>query len=74
MPDNQNELRSNIQRFLLRGPPVGVAQRGKHIYVLLDPVDREWVFTTAAGVQLRRKVAEEITRERIMKLQVTDRR
>ena len=53
---------------------VGAAHHGKHIYVLLDPVDREWVFTTAEGVQIRRKVAEELTRDRITKLQVTDRR
>jgi hypothetical protein len=53
---------------------VGVAHQGKHIYVMLDPVDREWVFTTAEGMQIRRKVAEELTRDRIIKLQVTDRR
>ena len=53
---------------------VGTAHHGKNLYVLLDPVDREWVFTTAEGVQLRRKVAEEITRDRIIKLQVTNRR
>jgi hypothetical protein len=53
---------------------VGTAHHGKDIYVLLDPEDHEWVFTTAEGVQLRRKAAEEITRDRIIKLQVTNRR
>jgi transposase InsO family protein len=53
---------------------VGAAHQGKSIYVFLDPVDREWVFATAEGVQIRRKVAEEITRARIVNLQVTDRR
>jgi hypothetical protein len=53
---------------------VGRNYHGQAIYVFLDPVDREWVFATAQGVQLRRKVAEEITRERILKLQVTNRR
>lgn len=53
---------------------VGKKHQGQDIYVLLDPVDREWVFATPAGVQLRRKSAEEITRERIRKLQVTNRR
>ena len=53
---------------------VGAAHQGTYIYVFLDPIDREWVFATAEGVQIRRKVAEEITRDRIMKLQVTDRR
>jgi hypothetical protein len=53
---------------------VGKKHHGQGIYVYLDPVDREWVFATAQGAQLRRKAAEEITRERILKLQVTNRR
>lgn len=53
---------------------VGKTYRGQDIYVLLDPVDREWVFATPTGIQLRRKVADELTRERIMKLQVAHRR
>jgi transposase InsO family protein len=53
---------------------VGKRHQGKDIYVFLDPVDREWVFATGEGVQLRRKAAEEITHERIQKLQVTNRR
>ena len=53
---------------------VGPKYSGQDIYVVLDPVDREWVFETPAGVQIRRKAAEEITRERIQKLQVTKRR
>jgi transposase InsO family protein len=53
---------------------VGAAHQGKYIYVLLDPVDREWVFTTAEGVQISRKVAAELTRDRITKLQTSDRR
>jgi hypothetical protein len=53
---------------------VGRHYGGRDIYVLLDPIDREWVFTTPEGMQLRRKVAAEITHERILKLQVTNRR
>lgn len=53
---------------------VGKPYRGKDVYVFIDPVDREWVITTPEGVQLRRKPAEEITHERILKLQVTNRR
>jgi hypothetical protein len=53
---------------------VGKQHQGMDIYVFLDPNDREWVFATPEGVQLRRKAAEEITRERIQKLQVTNRR
>jgi hypothetical protein len=53
---------------------VGQPHQGKEVYVFLDPVDREWVIATREGVQLHRKAAEEITRERILKLQVTNRR
>jgi hypothetical protein len=53
---------------------VGKSYQGQDLYVFLDPVDREWVFATSAGVQVRRKPAEEITQERILKLQVTNRR
>jgi hypothetical protein len=53
---------------------VGKTHQGQEVYVFLDPVDREWVFATPDGVQLRRKAAEEITQERILKLQVTNRR
>ena len=53
---------------------VGQKFQGQDIYVFLDPIDREWVFATAGGVQLRRKTADEISHERIQKLQVTNRR
>ena len=50
---------------------LGEKYRGQSIYVMVDQLDREWVFTTAEDVQLRRKAAEELTRERIMRLQVS---
>jgi hypothetical protein len=50
---------------------VGEKYRGQSLYVVLDPIDREWVFTTAEDVQLRRKAAVELTRERIIRLQVS---
>lgn len=53
---------------------VGTRYCGQYLYVQLDPIDQEWVFATAEGVQVRRRVAEEIARERILKLQVTHRR
>ena len=52
---------------------VGKKYRGQDIYVFLDPIAREWVFATPAGTQLCRKVAEELTHERIIKLQVSHR-
>lgn len=57
-----------------RSQYVGQQFSGQDIYVVLDPVDQEWVFSTAKGVQLRRKPAEEITRERITGLQVSHKR
>lgn len=52
---------------------VGKAHHGQDIYVFLDPIDREWVFATSQGTQLCRKIAKEITRETIIKLQVLHR-
>jgi hypothetical protein len=57
-----------------RNQYVGKHYSGQQIFVVFDPIDHEWVFATAAGVQLRRKHAEEISRERIMKLQVSHHR
>ncbi len=53
---------------------VGKQYSGRDIYVVFDPVDSEWVFTTPEGMHLRHKEAGEISRERIMKLQVSHRR
>jgi hypothetical protein len=53
---------------------VGRRYRGQDIYVAFDPLDGEWLFTTPNGVHLRQRVADEITRERIMTLQVSHRR
>jgi hypothetical protein len=53
---------------------VGKPHSGKDIYVLLDPVRREWIFADERGQQLRSQPAEEISRERIRSLTVTHRR
>jgi hypothetical protein len=53
---------------------VGSQYRGQDIYVAFDPAASEWVFATAAGVQLRHRAADEITPERIVALQVSQRR
>lgn len=53
---------------------VGIQYCGQDIYVVFNPIDGEWVFTTHQGVQLRHRVAEEITRERIVNLKVSHRR
>jgi hypothetical protein len=53
---------------------VGKVHAGKDVYVQLDPVRREWVFVDARGQQLRVQPAEQLTRERIERLEVTVRR
>jgi hypothetical protein len=53
---------------------VGKLHQGKDVYVMLDPERCEWVFADAQGRQLRNQPAEELTRERILALQVTRRR
>jgi hypothetical protein len=52
---------------------VGKIYRGQEVYVALDPEDRDWVFSTTQGVQVRRKKAEELSAQRIQKLEVTHR-
>jgi hypothetical protein len=53
---------------------VGKPHARRQIYVLFDPHRREWVFSDERGCQLRSHPAEEICRERIEALTVTNRR
>jgi hypothetical protein len=53
---------------------VGVLHQGKTVHVMFDPDCYEWVIADLDGRQLRRKPAEEITRERIQTLTVSRRR
>ena len=53
---------------------VGILHQGKDVYVMLDPESREWIFADAQGHQLRSQPAAELSRERIVGLQVTHRR
>jgi hypothetical protein len=53
---------------------VGKCHSGRDIYVEFDPLEREWVFASATGVQLRRRLADELCCERIRTLEVTNRR
>jgi hypothetical protein len=53
---------------------VGTMHHGKTVYATFDPDDREWIFADVEGRQLRRRPAEEITQEQIVKLNVTHRR
>jgi hypothetical protein len=66
--------RSGMVSLYNRTRYVGKRHRGQDVYVLLDPVQREWVFADAEGRQLRSQPAEEMSRERIVSLSVTHRR
>lgn len=57
-----------------RGHYVGDIHKGKNIYVMFDPDSNEWIFADAQGRQVRQKPATEITPERVMALDVTNRR
>jgi hypothetical protein len=47
---------------------------GEHVQVFLDPDQRQWVVAAADGTQLRTLPADELTRERIISLDVSRRR
>jgi hypothetical protein len=53
---------------------VGNAHRNKDVYVTFDPQTNEWGFADAQGRELRHKQAQQITPERVMALDITDRR
>jgi Mu transposase, C-terminal len=53
---------------------VGVRFQGQEVYVTFDPETIEWVFSDESGRELRHKAAREITPERVMALDVTNRR
>jgi hypothetical protein len=52
---------------------VGEKQRGQQVWVLFDPLAREWVCTDAQDRQLRRWPAPEICKKRIVKMDVSHR-
>jgi hypothetical protein len=53
---------------------VGQALKGQDVYVSLDPIEVEWVFCDRDGVCYRRQKAEELTPERVMRLEVSHHR
>jgi hypothetical protein len=57
-----------------RGYYVGKVFHGQDVYVTFDPETNEWVFSDASGRELRHKTAKEMSPERVMALDVTDRR
>ena len=72
-----------IQRRIDRGGSVSIYNRnyyvgrhhkGKEIFVYFDPLEVVWIFSTPEGEQLRTQSADQITQERILRLDVTKRR
>jgi len=53
---------------------VGKFHSGKDVYVLYDPSRNEWLFADRDGRQLRSQPADELSRQRVMDLDVTHRR
>jgi hypothetical protein len=53
---------------------VGVRHAGREVHLGLDPQRRSWVFSDAQGRQLREVPAEQLTRQRIVSLTVSNRR
>ena len=53
---------------------VGAGLKGRTVYVTLDPQDVAWVFQGPGGVCYRRQPAEELSAERVVGLEVTNRR
>jgi hypothetical protein len=52
---------------------VGTVHQGQQVYVMVDPVRVQWVFTDAHGRQLRVQPADELSARRIRTLTVANR-
>ena len=63
-----------IVSLLNRHRYVSRARAGREVFVTLDPLTAEWVFSGADGVEYRRQKAEELTSERIAALDVSHHR
>ncbi len=53
---------------------VGKALKGRDIYISLDPVEVQWVYAGPDGVCYHRQAADELTAERIGRLEVSHHR
>ncbi len=53
---------------------VGVQYAGQRVYVCFDPEELQWIFSLEDGTEIRSRPAIEITRTRIRRLDVTNRR
>jgi transposase InsO family protein len=53
---------------------VGKSVRGREVYVSLDPIEGEWVYSGRDGTCYRRQKAEELTADRVRGLEVSHHR
>jgi hypothetical protein len=53
---------------------VGTHYTGQRVYVCFDPEALQWIFSLEDGTEIRSRPAVEITRTRIRRLDVTNRR
>jgi hypothetical protein len=65
---------SGLVSLYNKGHYVGKIHQGKYVYVMYDPDLNEWVVADRDGRQLRRRPADQLSRERVMNLDVTHRR
>ena len=65
--------RSGLVSLYNRGHYVGQVHQGQEVYVMYDPQLNEWFFTDRDGRQLRRQPAAQLSRERVLRLEVADR-
>lgn len=57
-----------------RNKCLGKAYHGQEVWLRFDPTNRHWVVSDSQGEVIARFVAEELSRERIMKLEVSHRK
>jgi transposase InsO family protein len=65
--------RSGLVSLYDKGHYVGKIHEGKKVFVMYDPCLNEWVFSDREGRQLRRLPADQLSRERVMELNVKHR-
>jgi hypothetical protein len=53
---------------------VGVVWAGRTVWVGFDPVEGQWTFQDAKGVEIRRHPAQELSRDSVCGMEVTHRR
>jgi len=66
--------RSGTISLYNRNRYVGKALKGQELYVSLDPIEVEWMYSSRDGVCYRRQKADELTADRIRGLKVSHQR